>query len=78
MNKSVRKAVIAGNWKMNKTRPEAKALLEELKPLVVLRTRHIHPIRRRRQRFLQQTLICKLISKYLQLPTTNYQLPTTN
>ena len=34
MNKAVRKAVIAGNWKMNKTRPEAKALLEELKPMV--------------------------------------------
>ncbi len=34
MNKSVRKAIIAGNWKMNKTRPEAKALLEEIKPLV--------------------------------------------
>lgn len=34
MNKSLRKAVIAGNWKMNKTRPEAKALIEELKPLV--------------------------------------------
>ncbi len=34
MNKAVRKAVIAGNWKMNKTRPEAKALIEELKPLV--------------------------------------------
>lgn len=34
MKKSVRKAIIAGNWKMNKTRPEAKALLEELKPLV--------------------------------------------
>lgn len=34
MNKSARKAIIAGNWKMNKTRPEAKALLEELKPLV--------------------------------------------
>ena len=34
MNKSLRKAVIAGNWKMNKTRPEAKALLEELKPMV--------------------------------------------
>ncbi len=33
MNKSLRKAVIAGNWKMNKTRPEAKALIEELKPL---------------------------------------------
>ena len=31
MKKNVRKAVIAGNWKMNKTRPEAKALLEELK-----------------------------------------------
>ncbi len=34
MNKAMRKAIIAGNWKMNKTRPEAKALLEELKPLV--------------------------------------------
>lgn len=34
MNKSLRKAVIAGNWKMNKTRPEAKALIEELKPFV--------------------------------------------
>lgn len=34
MNKSLRSAVIAGNWKMNKTRPEAKALVEELKPLV--------------------------------------------
>ena len=34
MNKAKRKAVIAGNWKMNKTRPEAKALVEELKPLV--------------------------------------------
>ena len=34
MNKALRKAVIAGNWKMNKTRPEAAALIEELKPLV--------------------------------------------
>ena len=34
MKKSVRKAVIAGNWKMNKTRPEAKALLTELAPMV--------------------------------------------
>ncbi len=34
MNKSVRKAIIAGNWKMNKTRPQAKELLEEIKPLV--------------------------------------------
>lgn len=34
MKKNVRKVIIAGNWKMNKTRPEAKALLEELKPLV--------------------------------------------
>jgi triosephosphate isomerase len=32
MNKSVRKAVIAGNWKMNKTRPEAKELIDALKP----------------------------------------------
>ena len=34
MNKALRKAVIAGNWKMNKTPSEAKALIEELKPLV--------------------------------------------
>ena len=34
MNKQLRKAVIAGNWKMNKTPSEAKALLEEIKPLV--------------------------------------------
>ncbi len=34
MKKNIRKAVIAGNWKMNKTRPEAKALIEAMKPLV--------------------------------------------
>ena len=34
MNKSLRKAVIAGNWKMNKNRAEAKSLIEEMKPLV--------------------------------------------
>ena len=34
MNKNLRKAIIAGNWKMNKTRPEAKELLEAVKPLV--------------------------------------------
>lgn len=34
MNKSLRKAVIAGNWKMNKTPAEAKVLLEEIIPLV--------------------------------------------
>ena len=34
MNKAKRKAIIAGNWKMNKTRPEARALLEAIKPLV--------------------------------------------
>lgn len=34
MKKNVRTAVIAGNWKMNKTRPEAKELLESIKPLV--------------------------------------------
>ncbi len=34
MNKSTRKAIIAGNWKMNKTRPEAKELLTAIKPLV--------------------------------------------
>ena len=34
MKKDIRRAVIAGNWKMNKTRPEAKELIEALKPLV--------------------------------------------
>ena len=34
MKKSVRKAVIAGNWKMNKTPSETKALINEIKPLV--------------------------------------------
>ena len=34
MNKALRSAVIAGNWKMNKTPSEAKALIEEIKPLV--------------------------------------------
>lgn len=33
MNKNLRQAIIAGNWKMNKTRPEAKKLIEELKPI---------------------------------------------
>lgn len=33
MNKELRQAIIAGNWKMNKTRPEAKALIEDLKPI---------------------------------------------
>ena len=34
MNKAVRKAVIAGNWKMNKTPAEAKELLNAIAPLV--------------------------------------------
>lgn len=34
MNKELRKAVIAGNWKMNKNPEEAKALLAEVAPLV--------------------------------------------
>lgn len=34
MNKKLRNAVIAGNWKMNKTPAEAKALIEEAKPLL--------------------------------------------
>ena len=34
MNKATRKAVIAGNWKMNKTPSEAAALINEMKPLV--------------------------------------------
>ena len=34
MDKANRKAVIAGNWKMNKTPAEAKELLDAIKPLV--------------------------------------------
>lgn len=34
MNKQLRKAVIAGNWKMNKTPAQAKELLSQLAPLV--------------------------------------------
>ena len=34
MNKKLRKAVIAGNWKMNKTPAEAKELIDAIKPLV--------------------------------------------
>ncbi|MCI8881139.1 MAG: triose-phosphate isomerase [Clostridiaceae bacterium] len=32
MNRRYRKTIIAGNWKMNKTPTEAKALIEEMKP----------------------------------------------
>ena len=34
MNKAVRKAVIAGNWKMNKTPAETTELINAMKPLV--------------------------------------------
>ena len=34
MNKSTRKAVIAGNWKMNNTPAETAALIDAMKPLV--------------------------------------------
>jgi triosephosphate isomerase len=33
MNKALRQAIIAGNWKMNKNRKEAKELIEALKPI---------------------------------------------
>lgn len=34
MNKALRKAVIAGNWKMNNTPAQTTALINEMKPLV--------------------------------------------
>ena len=34
MNKALRKAVIAGNWKMNNTPEQTAALINEMKPLV--------------------------------------------
>lgn len=36
MNKLKRKTAVAGNWKMNKTLSEAKALIEELKPVCAM------------------------------------------
>lgn len=35
MNRRYRKTIIAGNWKMNNTQAEGRALIEELKTLVV-------------------------------------------
>ncbi len=46
MDKAKRKAIIAGNWKMNKTASEAAVLVDELVPAVqdrYLRGRHLHP-----------------------------------
>ena len=34
MNNAKRRTVIAGNWKMNFTPAEAKAFIEEIKPMV--------------------------------------------
>jgi len=34
MNRRYRRTIIAGNWKMNKTPADAKALAEELKPVI--------------------------------------------
>ena len=34
MNRRYRKTIIAGNWKMNKTPAETRAMIDELKPLV--------------------------------------------
>ena len=41
MNKALRKAIIAGNWKMNKNRKEAAELIEALKPIAADKTRLI-------------------------------------
>lgn len=38
MNKTLRPAIIAGNWKMNKTRAEAATLINELKPIAATAT----------------------------------------
>ena len=49
MDKAKRKAIIAGNWKMNKTASEAAVLVDELVPAVQgrrLRGRHLHSLHR--------------------------------
>lgn len=38
MNRYLRTPLIAGNWKMNLTRPETRALIEEMKPLLASAT----------------------------------------
>ena len=38
MDKAKRKAIIAGNWKMNKTASEAAVLVDELVPACLLYT----------------------------------------
>ena len=37
----MRRKIIAGNWKMNKTPTEAVALINELKPLVEIGRAHV-------------------------------------
>ena len=49
MDKAKRKAIIAGNWKMNKTASEAAVLVDELIPAVKdarLRGGHLHSVHR--------------------------------
>ena len=38
MNKALRQAAIAGNWKMNKNRAEAAELINALKPIAADKT----------------------------------------
>ena len=42
MNKALRKAIIAGNWKMNKNRKEAAELINALKPIAADKLSLIH------------------------------------
>ena len=42
MNKTLRKAIVAGNWKMNNDRNAAKKLITELNPLVLGKIRRIY------------------------------------
>ena len=49
MDKAKRKAIIAGNWKMNKTASEAAVLVDELTPRCegrYLRGGYLHPVYR--------------------------------
>ena len=41
MNKAKRRAVIAGNWKMNKTAAESAALIDALIPAVQIGRAHV-------------------------------------
>ena len=59
----MRKKIIAGNWKMNKTPSEAVALINELKPLVANYLRQQFNLKKEEMAYYIWTLLNQLLSK---------------